>query len=231
MTSERSATPIDFSNVTVSAKIDFVTIATPGKCALPPLDGTPIWSPKYHYRQVTIHDATARDVGILREVLDDPEILELEVAIDSAPKERASEAAHTAELNMLYDGIFQWLHPYGGALLSRAVKGSYDLPVFPSPGLALCVPVRVSVPGTPVLRRIADCRFRPGARRDRPSDRREPAGGQSHRPAGRHRQRHLPRRFQFALHQRVVPRRADLSRAGLRPRIAARGHPRWKNGL
>jgi len=126
MESDRLVTPIDFDDFEVGAKIDYVTIATPGQCRLPALDGTRKWSRKEHYRRLSIHDPSPGDVHILRNALCNPEILELEVAVDFRPKGMSSREEHSAKLKQVYRDLLAGLHPYGAILMSRDVMGVFN---------------------------------------------------------------------------------------------------------
>lgn len=126
MSSECFVTPVDFTGFSVSAKIDFVTIVTDGQCDLPALDGTPRWSRREHYRRLSIHDATPGDVRLLTHALSNPEILELEVAVDTRPLVVNTQAAHAAELNRAYYALVTSLHPYDGLLMSRELMGVFN---------------------------------------------------------------------------------------------------------
>jgi hypothetical protein len=81
---------ISLSDLVFTAKIDYLTVFTPGKLTLPRLDGKPKWSRKEHYRRLSIHDPSARDVAALVERLDNPRLAELEVAVDLQPAPRVS---------------------------------------------------------------------------------------------------------------------------------------------
>ncbi len=126
MESDRIVTPADFDDFEVGAKIDFVTIATPSKCRLPALDGTPKWSRKEHYKRLSIHDASPGDVHILRNALCNPEILELEVAVDCRPKTARNADEHATLMKRLYRELLAGLQPYGAPLLSREVMGVFN---------------------------------------------------------------------------------------------------------
>ncbi|MCO5108843.1 MAG: hypothetical protein M9907_17425 [Burkholderiaceae bacterium] len=126
MKAEGSVTPIDLSGTVVTAKIDYITIATPGKVALPLLDGKPKWAVSQHYRALTDHDASPADVEALIATFDNPEILELEVAVDFVPKHRLNEADDKATLNKLYDSLLNQLYPWAGEMMRDDVMGMFN---------------------------------------------------------------------------------------------------------
>ena len=78
----------------LSAKIDYITIDNPvGRTVpLPPLDGKLKWSRRYHFRRLTVHDPSPRDISTLMSVLGcDIQILEMEVAVDFRPSEAQTD--------------------------------------------------------------------------------------------------------------------------------------------
>lgn len=77
---------VDLADITFSAKIDFVTIKTDGRVALPELQGKPKWSRQNHYKSLTVHDATPEDLGVLQASIGNARVLELEVAVDLQPR-------------------------------------------------------------------------------------------------------------------------------------------------
>lgn len=126
MESDRIVTPVDPDDFEVGAKIDFVTVATPGRCCLPPLDGTCKWSRKEHYRRLSVHDPSPRDVHTLIDALGNPAILELEVAVDFRPRAVRNAEEHVSMLKRLYRELLAGLQPYGAPLLSREVMGVFN---------------------------------------------------------------------------------------------------------
>ncbi|NNU43573.1 hypothetical protein [Ramlibacter montanisoli] len=66
------AGPINLSDLTFRAKIDFVTVRTPGKVQLRKLLGKPRWARSEHYKKLTIHDAAPEDVRVLVQDLANP---------------------------------------------------------------------------------------------------------------------------------------------------------------
>ena len=86
MTSNDRCSPqYALSDLIFSAKIDFLTVHTPGKRPLPRLEGTPRWVRRENYRKLAVHDATRGDVALLIAELGDPRLAELEIAVDIAP--------------------------------------------------------------------------------------------------------------------------------------------------
>jgi hypothetical protein len=94
---------IDLAKVMFSASIDYVKVETPGRVALPPLDGSAKFSRQEHYRVLTVHDASGADVATLAGALGDVRIIELEVAVDVVPRPwvRGSERLQLLENTML----------------------------------------------------------------------------------------------------------------------------------
>lgn len=79
---------IDLSMLLFSAKIDYVTLQTSGKSKLPALSGKACWSPRLHYKALSIHDPTPADLIALKSALGPAIVLELEVAVDIRARPR-----------------------------------------------------------------------------------------------------------------------------------------------
>lgn len=126
MPKKHAAGPIDLSGLELSAKIDFVTVATTSKCELPALSGSIKWPRLFNNRRLTIHDPTPDDLRILVAHLRDPDILELEVAVDLRPSVRDSESDHTDKLHHIYYEVNARLLPWHGARISNTVMGVFN---------------------------------------------------------------------------------------------------------
>lgn len=85
-TNAANASPLDLSQFTFSAKIDYIKFSTPCKSDLPQLDGSPRWAASEHYKSLTVHDPSRTDIHELGFALSDPDLLEFEVAIDVRPR-------------------------------------------------------------------------------------------------------------------------------------------------
>lgn len=107
--------PIDFSTILFAAKIDFVKIQTPGSRELPVFDGIAKWGVKEHYKTLTVHDATARDVRSLLSIFTAAKLIEMEVAVDLQPKAGLILSDRTAMLERLMLDVFaRKLEPSSG---------------------------------------------------------------------------------------------------------------------
>lgn len=69
-----------------SAKIDYLSISTPGRQSVPETEGRVIWPASLNGLQLTIHDPTPEDVTRLANAIPLNAITEVEVAIDVRPK-------------------------------------------------------------------------------------------------------------------------------------------------
>lgn len=92
---------LDLSNLTFSAKIDYITIHTTGKCALPELRGTARWSRKENHRKLSIHDPAQSDLAAIAGCFDNPRLAEIEVAVDIAPRGNLGVEERTAIIDAL----------------------------------------------------------------------------------------------------------------------------------
>lgn len=117
MSSEGPSFALDQCNA--RADIDFVTIGAPGKRSLPRLDGTVRWSPKAHYKQLTIHDPSVRDVATLAEIFPNTPILQCEVAVDFWPRIH-DEAQGQIVLGNCFEFVARHLHPYDAPFMDKA---------------------------------------------------------------------------------------------------------------
>lgn len=98
---EGAASAFDLSKLIFTAKIDFLTVHTPGKQGLPPLDGRPFWSRTENYRKLSVHDPSPADLVAIASTFDNPLLAELEVAVDIVPHRSVDSAAR----NLLIDAL------------------------------------------------------------------------------------------------------------------------------
>lgn len=92
---------INLSDLIFSAKIDYLTIYTPGKCLLPRLDGKPRWARQENHRKLSLHDPSPGDVALLVQYLDNPRLAELEVAVDVSPDQELSKSVRESIVDAL----------------------------------------------------------------------------------------------------------------------------------
>lgn len=116
---------LDLAKLTFSAKVDYVTVAVCGKVPLPELDGKAIWSPRNHYKQFTVHDATGDDVALLLASLGDLRILELEVAVDLRPAFGTTESACDELLCKAMHTFAVGLHPLSAVAMDPSKRALY----------------------------------------------------------------------------------------------------------
>ena len=113
-------------DLSFSAKIDYITIHTPGKVNLPSLDGKPIWPRKFHGRRLTVHDATSTDVDALIATFGSARLMELEIAIDLRPAASVPAAECEALLKaVMVDQFARGLEPSAGQGMSNTFRAFY----------------------------------------------------------------------------------------------------------
>ncbi len=114
--------------LTFAAKIDYAKFTNGGiKIALPTLSGRTEWTypkGKPHDLILTIHDPTPNDLRAIRDAYGNPMLLELEVAVDVAPREFTTEAVHAATLDELYLAVAARFRPEEKALWDYGVRGA-----------------------------------------------------------------------------------------------------------
>jgi hypothetical protein len=117
---------IGFQQLEFRAQIDFVTIATPGKVDLPALLGTPKWNAESSYRYLTIHDPRPEDVARLTPVFPQPQIIEVEIAVDAVPVRRVTgENDREALATAMHGWVARHLYPFDGPYMRDAVVQAY----------------------------------------------------------------------------------------------------------
>lgn len=109
-----------------AAKIDYITIHTPGKVKLPALDGKPIWPRKHHGRRLTVHDATAADIDALIATFGAARLIELEIAIDLRPAGWVPAPECEVRLKAVMVDLFaRGLEPSAGEGMSNTFRVFY----------------------------------------------------------------------------------------------------------
>lgn len=123
MNSDAAAIPLEA--LIFSAKIDYVTIATPGHFPLPELQGRPVWARKTGCNRLTIHDLTADDLACLSPLLGNATLIELEVAVDvrtaDVPVERREELLR----RVMVDLFARELDPRAGPAMVKEFRAFY----------------------------------------------------------------------------------------------------------
>lgn len=106
---------IDLTWLKFGAKIDYVTVYTDGKCKLPKFDGNRFWARREHFRKLSIHDPSPRDIRLLSLHLGNPRLAELEVAVDIRPAKALSDDERGELIDtMMVQLIAKGLAPRGG---------------------------------------------------------------------------------------------------------------------
>jgi len=118
--------PLDLNSIKFRAKIDFVRIGTPGHVDLPPLDGVMKWGAAAHYRELTIHDPSALDIGSLSECLPRARLLAVEVAVDLMPSDSNGDDSRLRQLETVFSYLATHLYPYNGLGLDEAKLRVYS---------------------------------------------------------------------------------------------------------
>lgn len=115
---------VNLNQIAFSAKLDYVTIATPGRCALPALAGTVCWPRSANGSLVTIQDPTASDVVVLAEAVGNLRLHEIEVAVDLRPRpsRRGPEGTQIVQ-DIMVDLIASCLEPSEAAGALKQFRG------------------------------------------------------------------------------------------------------------
>lgn len=109
-----------------AAKIDYITIHTPGRTKLPPMDGKAIWSRKHHGKRLTVHDTTAADIDALVATFGNARLIELEVAIDIRPPRGTPPEQCDAIVKAVMVDIFaRGLEPSAGSSMVPGFRAFY----------------------------------------------------------------------------------------------------------
>ena len=113
-------------NLEFSAKVDYVTIETAGKRALPKLIGRPHWVASEHYKKLSVHDLAPEDLQSLSLIFPDGRISEIEVAIDARVSSKVDDRAVRAKcLESYYAWVATHLYPYHAPHMSSRTS-AYD---------------------------------------------------------------------------------------------------------
>lgn len=105
-------TEVSLSQLTISSKIDYVTVFTQGKTKLPRFDGKFKWVRGANYRKLTIHDPSPLDLVKLVRDLGNPDIAEVEVATDFSPPRELTPSTRRDQLDRIMIHLFaKGLHP------------------------------------------------------------------------------------------------------------------------
>lgn len=118
--------PASLNSCRLSAKIDYITIHTPGRTKLPPLNGKPIWPRRHYGERLTVHDATAADVDALVATFGPARIFELEIAIDHRPA-RGTPPEHCEAIlkTVMVDIFARGLDPRAGGSMVAGFRAFY----------------------------------------------------------------------------------------------------------
>jgi hypothetical protein len=116
----------NLADLLISAKIDFLTIETSEKIALPKLDGKAIWPKSYAGARLTVHDATASDVAALVLLFGGARLCELEVAVDFRPRSAVDPAERRVLLEaVMVNLIARELNPSEGNCMVMHFRARY----------------------------------------------------------------------------------------------------------
>lgn len=117
---------VDLEMLTFSAKIDYITIYTPGKVKLPALNGKATWPQKFHGNRLTVHDASPEDINTLIKTFGSARLIELEVAIDVKPRKNVPDAAGDSLLRSVIVDLFaRGLEPSAGICMRTEFRAFY----------------------------------------------------------------------------------------------------------
>jgi hypothetical protein len=122
---QRATNSFSLSQLSFSAKIDYVRIATPGKCELPELCGRPVWGVAAHYKELTIHDLQQSDVPRLARVFPNAAVLGLEVAVDAKAAREVSDEMRPQLLYGTFLAVARHLYPYDAPRMADAKTAAY----------------------------------------------------------------------------------------------------------
>lgn len=128
-----------FSDVHISAKVDFVKLFSPNLNGMKRIKGKlqigrDSRNGKNGYR-ITIHDLLPSDLELYKDQLHDAEIIELETAIDFKPRSSLTKAEFDLELELWRVWLIMHVHPWNAYgiqqahRLTRAKNGKDKTPV------------------------------------------------------------------------------------------------------
>ena len=117
---------VNLSSLIFSAKIDYLTVHTGGKVALPNVPGTVRWARSKGCTQFSLHDPVADSVMGLTKALGSVPLMELEVSIDIGLKAAAAEEDRLELLSDVMVNLFaRGLYPGKGPLMDAAARTFY----------------------------------------------------------------------------------------------------------
>lgn len=125
MEAQCSSDLVPLEDLRFTAKIDYLTIETPGRCELPPLKGTVKWPRSAHGRRLTVHDATAADVASLCKTMGTAKLLELEIAVDVRPSKHLPQDKREQLLQAVMVDLFGRRLDPQGAGMKRQFRAFY----------------------------------------------------------------------------------------------------------
>jgi hypothetical protein len=117
---------LDLATLKFTAKIDFVTIITPGKLPLPPLEGTARWSPKCNWTRLSIHDPSPADIHRLTYKLGALRLSEVEVAVDVSCASSVPEEARDERLRAVMIYMFARALSPDPRLITGGFRAAYN---------------------------------------------------------------------------------------------------------
>ena len=117
---------IDLEALIFAAKIDFATFKSPGRLALPTLDGTVHWGRKDHFRSFTLHDPSPNDIAALTCLIGPLPLLEVEFAVDIRPDDSVPINAREGVLTTVMVDLFaRCLDPRDGQAMLPHFRAFY----------------------------------------------------------------------------------------------------------
>jgi hypothetical protein len=116
----------ELTTLIFSAKIDFVTLITPGKLQLPDIAGTVRWSPKHNWTRFSIHDPSAADIRSVLQVAGQLRMSELEVSVDVSCAPDVPAAARDEQLREVMTNIFARALSPDPRLITGGFRAAYD---------------------------------------------------------------------------------------------------------
>lgn len=118
--------PVQLSDFVFSAKIDYVSISTPGRQPLPKTTGRVLWPASKSGRGLTIHDPTPADVESLALAMPSSAITELEVSVDIRAKRACESDERYRLLSSLKVVVAKGLNPKLPPKRGQPFRGAYN---------------------------------------------------------------------------------------------------------
>lgn len=125
MEAQCSSAHVPLEDLRFTAKIDYLTIETPGRCELPPLKGVVKWPRSAHGKRLSVHDAAASDVASLCKTLGTAKLLELEIAVDVRPRKHLPHEKREQLLQGVMVDLFGRRLDPQGAGMKRQFRAFY----------------------------------------------------------------------------------------------------------